>query len=299
MKRLVMVLVVGMIGTGFSKDPGETAMAFLKLGQGARVAGMGEAFVGLADDINALYWNPAGLAQLREKEATFMYLKPFIEVNGLGYSYIATAIPRKRGDTLAFSLAYFGYGDEKRTDGSGNPIGDWNASDIALSAALAGKPQDNLLVGGAIKLIQGNIDDSNATGVACDVGCLYFPKIKDTKLGIVIKNIGTKIKFGKESNPLPLQLKLGLSHRLPKDLAPVVITLDATVPNDNDPYVGLGAEYSHKAFSVRAGFKSGPQKDSGFTAGFSINHNPITFDFAYQPQETLGDSYFVSLSAKY
>jgi len=298
MKRVV-ILGILVASTIWAKEPGENAMAFLKLGQGARVAGMGEAFVGLADDTNALYWNPAGLAQLKEKEATFMYLKPYQEVNGLGYSYIATAIPRKRGDTLAFSLSYFGYGDEKKTDGSGYIIGDWNASDVALSAALAGKPQENLLIGGAIKLIYGKIDDSNATGVACDVGCLYFPKIKDTKLGVVIKNIGTKIKFDKESEDLPLQLKLGLSHKLPKDLAPVVITLDATVPNDNDPYVGLGAEYNHKTFSVRAGFKSGPQKDSGLTAGFSINSNPINLDFAFQPQDTLGDSYFVSLSTRY
>ena len=37
----------------------------------ARSAGLGGAFVGLANDGSALYWNPAGLGQLREREFTF------------------------------------------------------------------------------------------------------------------------------------------------------------------------------------------------------------------------------------
>jgi len=40
----------------------EAACLFLLISPGARAAGMGEAFVGLADDATAVYWNPAGLA---------------------------------------------------------------------------------------------------------------------------------------------------------------------------------------------------------------------------------------------
>ena len=37
-------------------------------GLGARTMGMGGAFLGVADDFTALYWNPAGLAQIRKFE---------------------------------------------------------------------------------------------------------------------------------------------------------------------------------------------------------------------------------------
>ncbi len=39
-----------------------------ELGVGARAMGMGGAYVGVADDYTAMYWNPAGLAQLRRME---------------------------------------------------------------------------------------------------------------------------------------------------------------------------------------------------------------------------------------
>ena len=38
---------------------------FFQEGIAARPAGMGNAFVGVASNINALYWNPAGLALMK------------------------------------------------------------------------------------------------------------------------------------------------------------------------------------------------------------------------------------------
>ncbi len=45
-------------------------MMFLghEMGVGARAMGMGGAFVGIADDYSAIYWNPAGLGQIRRYE---------------------------------------------------------------------------------------------------------------------------------------------------------------------------------------------------------------------------------------
>ncbi|MBI4859030.1 MAG: hypothetical protein HY815_01965 [Candidatus Riflebacteria bacterium] len=47
--------------------------AFNDIVTGARPQGMGGAFVAVADDANALYWNPAGLTQLRNAELTLMH----------------------------------------------------------------------------------------------------------------------------------------------------------------------------------------------------------------------------------
>ena len=41
-------------------------------GVGARAAGMGGAFIGVADDATAISWNPAGLTQLEEPEASIV-----------------------------------------------------------------------------------------------------------------------------------------------------------------------------------------------------------------------------------
>jgi long-chain fatty acid transport protein len=44
-----------------------------RAGSGARAAGMGDAFVAVCDDGTAASWNPAGLAQLRQPELSFVY----------------------------------------------------------------------------------------------------------------------------------------------------------------------------------------------------------------------------------
>jgi len=57
----------------FAETDGTKGAAFLKLGQGARAIGMGESFVAVGDDVNALFWNPAGIARIKERQLTFMY----------------------------------------------------------------------------------------------------------------------------------------------------------------------------------------------------------------------------------
>jgi len=51
--------------------------AFPDIGLGARPMGMGGAFVALADDANGLFWNPAGLSQIKRAEFSSMYLRPY------------------------------------------------------------------------------------------------------------------------------------------------------------------------------------------------------------------------------
>lgn len=48
--------------------------AFFEMGLSARAMAMGGAFTSVADDSSAMFWNPAGLAQLAHVEATSMYL---------------------------------------------------------------------------------------------------------------------------------------------------------------------------------------------------------------------------------
>ncbi|MEW6608202.1 MAG: PorV/PorQ family protein [bacterium] len=298
MKKLLLITMVVLIGTPcFAKDEGETAMAFVKIGQEARVAGMGEAFVGLADDVSALYWNPAGLSQLEEREASFMYLKPFTDVSGLGYGYLSSAFPTNEG-VWALSLSYFDYGSEEKYDNLANSHGTWEASDICLSFGFGRKVNENVAFGFSLKAIEEDIDTEDAPGLAVDCGVLYKPDIENMKIGAAIKNIGPKVKFRTDSDSLPLSLKLGLSYLLPN--APVTLVLDSTIPNDNKSYIGIGGEYNYKeALAIRLGYKGGPQDEgSGLTAGFGIKHPKLNFDFAYQPASDLGNSYVVSVRGR-
>src|ERR1051326_8981448 len=62
-------------------DQGTTAASFLKLATGPRAIAMGENFTGLADDVNAIRYNTAGLAFVQDKEVTLMYSKWFLDTS--------------------------------------------------------------------------------------------------------------------------------------------------------------------------------------------------------------------------
>src|SRR5882672_6233688 len=120
MKRLgaISMVLLG-IGPAFASDPGTTAANFLKLGVGPRAIAMGNAQVGLANDVYATYWNPAGLAGLGTPEAGFVqnqYLQNISE------QYLAFAYPKTRAGAFAGSLTYLNAGTFPGYDAAGNPI---------------------------------------------------------------------------------------------------------------------------------------------------------------------------------
>jgi len=73
MKKFTLIMIIllfvtsGLIAQEFISDVskvGTTAAPFLSIEVGSRAIGMGGAFVALANDASALYWNPAGLARM-------------------------------------------------------------------------------------------------------------------------------------------------------------------------------------------------------------------------------------------
>ncbi|HAW49917.1 TPA: hypothetical protein DCX16_03085 [bacterium] len=308
MKKLSLIIVGLVLATSLgAKEKGETSAAFLKLGGGARPAGLGECYIAISDDAAACYWNPAGLSQIETREGVFMLHKPMMEVEDLIMSYGAIALPYF-GGVIGISFTYFGYGEMDKIIGAdsqtGNPIKDktWTAYDFALSSSFAKLVKKDISMGGTIKLVNGKIDDSSAIAFAIDLGVLC--SVKDgLKIGSTIRNLGSNMEYEDEGFGLPLCLKLGVSYDLSKikNFPPILAVSDLSIPNDNKLYLGLGAEYKIKdIFSVRGGYKTGPEDiGSGLTFGLGTKYLSYAFDYAYQTFDKLGNSHRVSLSAKF
>ena len=77
-----------------------TGYQFLEIGVGARAIGMGEAFVALADDASAIYYNPAGLTALTGPQVTFDYLKYVADIDYASFCSVAFT-DFKTGDKLS------------------------------------------------------------------------------------------------------------------------------------------------------------------------------------------------------
>jgi len=106
MKKYIVIGLIFMLVSSLYAQTNENAGTcvgqFLKIGAGARACGMGEAFCAVANDVNAIYWNPAGLMQVKEKEATFMHNEWLYD---LKYEFLAYCEPTTRG-VMAFSITY-------------------------------------------------------------------------------------------------------------------------------------------------------------------------------------------------
>src|SRR5437870_7030522 len=100
-------LVILLFRSAEASEPGTSSANFLKLGAGPRAIAMGEAQVGLADDVYASYWNPAGLAQLENPEAAFVQTQYLQDIHE---QFAAYAHPTPSCGTFGGSFNYLTVG---------------------------------------------------------------------------------------------------------------------------------------------------------------------------------------------
>jgi long-subunit fatty acid transport protein len=102
---LALVLCASPAAAQFSlggQRAGTSSGTFLKIGVGARAVGLGEAFVAVANDPSAIFWNPAGLASMQRQELSLNHVSWPADVN---YEHLAFVLPvRRLGGSLAFQL---------------------------------------------------------------------------------------------------------------------------------------------------------------------------------------------------
>ena len=272
---------------GINDKAGTSAYQFLKIGRGARAVAMGGAFTGLADDENGLYWNPAGLVQVKSKMAAFSYNSYLADIQSGFLGYLS---PYGEVDALGVSLLYMNYGDMDKMDEDGIKRGTFGANDMAFSISYARQVKDRLSVGINGKIIYERIDDYVSDSYAIDLGGFYRLASEKTRFGLLVQNLGFQRSglTSEHKDPLPTTLRLGLSHRL-KGL-PLLVDLDLAKPWDDDPYFSLGGElYSLRPLILRFGYNyqkskadgSNGDKLAGGSWGLGIRWRRFRFDYAY------------------
>lgn len=289
-KVITLIICLTVFANHAYPEPRETSGAFLKIGQGARALSMGEAFAGLADDLSCLYWNPAGLTQIkRRKDILFSYNGLTNDIHqvfaGYGPHYLWHG-------SLGFSLNYLTVGEiEERSGLSLEPEGELSGSDVAIGLTYSRRLRPGLSLGMSTKYIRERLADESGNSLALDLGVLY--KRKDLRFGGCIQNIGPKLEGG----DLPMNLKVGLGKTL-KERLNLALDLDITHP----ARIHLGGEYRLRdILTLRAGYQINQgRKELNFPTGFSMGVGLITnnlqFDYAFLPYGDLGNTHRLSIS---
>jgi len=114
---------------------------FLTIGVDAAALGMSKTVVATTNNVNAIYWNPAGLAGIEDYQGSLMHASYFAGI--ANYNYAAFAMPIDQKSAIAFSVIRFGVDDILNTteliDGDGNidfnRVSLFSAADYAFNVA--------------------------------------------------------------------------------------------------------------------------------------------------------------------
>ncbi|MFN0118258.1 MAG: PorV/PorQ family protein [Elusimicrobiota bacterium] len=276
-----------------NKNVGTSGASFLRIGSGPRPTAMGEAFVAIADDINTVHHNPAGLALIEESQMTAMHTQWFQNLN---YDFGAFAVPTGIG-TFAISAATLKASDIQKRGNDESDLGTFENLDAAYALSYGRNIIDNLAAGVTLRYIKEEIDTESAQAMSGDLGLRYQMASRPLSFGFAVRHFGPEIKFIDESDPQPLTFDVGAAHRFFSDK--LVLATDLRKPRDNDVQYGFGAEYIQpigKDFStaLRAGYSSettGPDGAHGISLGAGVGIKQLELNFAWVPFGDLGNTF--------
>jgi hypothetical protein len=176
---------------------GTTSAEFLLLGAGARGAALGGAYAALSTDISALYYNPAGIAQL---DHSGVMVSTYSYVDNTRYTWAGLAVPVSGGTrSFGFQIGSFGFSDQPvytvaQPDGTG---GTYGVAQTFAGASYAQNFSDRFSAGVTAKVVSDKLGDVKGTAFAFDFGTNFHASTggRPVRVSFVIQNLGTTMTY--------------------------------------------------------------------------------------------------------
>jgi opacity protein-like surface antigen len=319
----ILAMLIVCAGLHAQNKVGTTAAPFLGIGAGPRAVSMGGAFVAVASDPTALYWNPSGISRDGRTETLFEHTNYLL---GTSYNFFGAVVALDEDNAIGLSVTNLAYGSSEVTtvsqpDGTGET---WNANDWAIGLTYSRNLTDRFSIAGTAKMIIQQIWRESATGFALDAGLLYITPLNNLRIGMAISNFGTDMQLAGEdllitvspdqtvvganskipaqyttlAYPLPLIFRVGLAMDVISSTENrVTLAVDALHPSDNVQSLNLGAEYCwNNMVSIRGGYKSLfiPDSQEGLTLGIGLSYDitnrfNVKLDYGYESYGLLKD----------
>jgi len=331
MKKMIYVIVVGvfmgclLLNSGYAQENQKLAQSgfqFLSVVSDARAAAMAEAMTSLQNGSSALFFNPAGMAEM----ANFIDVTASINqwIADIKHQTFSLAVRPAKGQygVLGFSIQYVDYGDFYGTRVNNSvplgydDLGIFKLNALALGVGYAKQLTDRFSVGGQVKWVRQDLgqstiainirpDTTDPTGqrriadtslisnkltpLVFDFGTQFKTGIKSLVFGMSVRNFSKDMKYSTEGFQTPLVFTLGISmnvldffEELPLDQS-LVVSVDASQYSDHPEQIKVGLEYRlMNILSLRGGYAN-DNGGNGMSLGIGVSQFGFAFDYAYTP----------------
>ena len=283
---------------------------FLKITVGARAAGMGNAFVAVADDASSVFWNAAGIARMDANKSQLSLNHANwvadLQFEQIGYVFHVKRIPgafavHARALTMDPMVETTAYQPDPVV-GTGRTF---DAGMMTVGLTYARSFTDKFSAGITGNLVNEGLAEFSQQTYAFDVGTLYDVGVLGMKIGMTISNIGSQIQFIEKEARIPAIFRVGSSMSLFQGTNQNWIgSLEFSHPPDNAERLNIGTEYSFKDFvHLRGGYNVNYDAE-GIAGGVGF-HFPVSvageadLDYAFTDMKDLGGVHRFSLTFEF
>ncbi|MBI1799265.1 MAG: PorV/PorQ family protein [Candidatus Eisenbacteria bacterium] len=276
---------------------------FLKIDVGARASGMGGAFVAVADDATALYWNAAGIARIAtdksELSMNHANWPSELSFDQVGYVFHVKRIPGAFGVAArSLSMQPMVETTAYQPDGTGRTF---DAGMLAAGVTYARSFTDKFSAGVTANFIHEGLAELSQQTFSFDLGTLYDVGTLGMKIGMAISNMGSQIKFIERSARIPSIFRVGTSATLFQSADQKFIgSFEFSHPPDNSERLNVGGEYSFRKYLFLRGGYNINYDSQGLAGGVGF-HFPVSIagkadlDYAYTDMKDLGGAHRFTL----
>ena len=285
---------------------GTSAAQFLKIGVGARATAMGDAFIAVADDATALYWNPAGIVQFEKNQLTLSHIEWLVDIE---HEFIGYVHKFNSAHSIGFQFTSLHMKDmpvttEFQQRGTGEYF---TFSDVLFGVTYASRLTDKFSFGATIKYFNETLGVLSMSEVLVDLGTYYRIGIGSGRFAVAVTNFGGQLKPSgsierddgtlitefQSFNP-PTLFRLAYAQEVfENETSKLTTSIQLSHPNDNSENLNFGLEYWwNKQIALRAGYKLNVDEESlslGAGVNTTVSGYVVAIDYSYSNFSILGD----------
>lgn len=334
---LNVVLLVFLLATPPRVQAGKYAGEFLLEGVGARALAMGGAYVAVANDATANYWNPAGLPYLSGSEISISHVTMFEQL--ANFDAVTLSVPVGRGFGLGMSWIRLGIDDIPKYDAllgtsaertgqahpewrsTGQPDGSFSDTEQAYIFSFGKRFDFDFYLGGGLtpvilpvefcvgasgKYLSQSLDDKTGTGQGVDLGALLRISLASqvegasarfVSLGFQLQNLGAKLTWDTQTDYQDQVVK-NLRLGLAFTQGVTALSSAVTLAIELDDQYGQEFHYGGEYSFKDMVFLRGGADVGDFTAGAGVRMYMVRVDYAFVGYE-LGNTHRLSAAVNF